>query len=348
MKRLVLAVAAVVLLAVLARVLIAIFSPGRSAYPVRVSFHFIYDGKPVETSYLTAVRKTNEWDPVRGFHHGYTHGRDRKSFPLPDGSLIVLRPAWLRSELDKSYLEMGKSYTSQAAWMWQDRPHQPAQLVSWDGYTTRMDFRSALAPFLWLKITATIEPLDQTHLSEALRADTVHDDLAKIEYSSFFGGSSNTHGTLFLGLLIFPLAAAEPTEIEQLKSAAGWMKASGDCRFKPIRPQDAQGLTNWPDRVGLLRDGSSWSGEGGPLPEEPDVIYSTGKQVGPPAGPPGGSFSAPPFWSLAIGMVHAVKWEGTACSGIEPPDGSENLLIQFSNGKLALIVPSYSLAVLGD
>jgi len=47
-------------------------------------------------------------------------------------------------------------------------------------------------------------------------------------------------------------------------------------------------------------------------------------------------------------MVHAVKWDGTACSGIEPPDGSENLLVQFRGGRLALIVPSYSFAVLGD
>ena len=348
MKRLVLTVAAVVLLAVLVRVLMAIFSQGPSTYPVRVGFQFKYDGKPVETSYLTTVRKTLEWNEAVGFRHAYTHGRDRKSFPLPDGSLILLSPGWLRSEMDKSYLEMGKSYTSQAAWMWQDSSHQPTQIVSWNGYTTRMDFRFALTPFRWLKITATIEPLDRSHLSEALRADAVHDDLDKIENSSLFGGSSNTHGTLFLGLLIFPLAATEPTEIEQLKRAPGWIKASGDCRFKPIGPHDAQGLTNWPDRVGLLRDGSSWSGEGGPLPEEPDMIYSTEKQVGPAAGPPGGSFSLLPFRSLAISMVHAVKWDGTACSGIEPPDGSENLLVQFRDGRLALIVPSYDFAVLGD
>ena len=63
-----------------------------SLYPVRVSFHFNYDGKPVETSYLTVIReKLNnpELSLLR-----YTHGRDRVSFKLPDGSLVLLRPEW--------------------------------------------------------------------------------------------------------------------------------------------------------------------------------------------------------------------------------------------------------------
>lgn len=344
MKRLMLAVSAVSLLALLAVSLFAVFAQPSFTYPVRVTFHFIYRGRPFETSYLTIVRKglgNPEISWVR-----YAHSRDRTSFKLPDGSLVLLRPEW---PWESQGFDLGKKYMLAARWFWQDSVHQPKQIVYGDSATKHLAPRSVPAPFTWLDVTATIERLDQTYLSEALQADTVHDDDDKIEFSSMLGGAWNFQGTLFTSLVIVPLGGVDLTEIKQLKGSPGWIAASNHCRFRPMQPADAGKLlrlTNWTDRIGMLRDETGWSPDGGPHPGEPSVLYSTERKVTAQTNSNG--FSALPSRSFAIDMVQAVKWSGTVCSGIEPPDGSQNLLLQFGDGTLALIVPSDILAVLSD
>jgi hypothetical protein len=238
----------------------------------------------------------------------------------------------LRPEWEGNNFKIGKIYSSAARWFWQDSVHQPRQIVYGDGATKHLATRSVPAPFTWLDVTAIIERLDQTYLSEALQADTVHDDDDKIEYSNTLGGPSNSHGTLFTSLVLQPLSPVG-IKIEQPKSSPGWIAASNNCRFMPLQPAASTWLRRigYADRVGLLYDGTSWSAYGGPIPGEPQVVYSTEKQVE-------SQFQS--LSSLFKDMVNTVRWNGVSCSGIKLPDGSNNLLIQFSNGRLAVLLLS--------
>ena len=361
-RRVAVAVIVGVLIAAALVSLLAIFTEASLTYPIRVSFHFTYAGKPVETSYLTTVHKElGNFIEISLFR--YTHSRGRKSFPLPDGSLVLLSPVWPQ---EWESFEEGKSYPSAARWFWQDSSQRPTQIVYGDGGARHLLKRSAPAPFPWLDVTATVERLDQSHLREALRADAVRDDQDKLEYSNLFGGTSKFHGTVFISLDILdvlPFVSAR-TEIEQLKNSSGWIAASGGCRFKPVQRGDPEyselvpsahdawksGLTKYAYRATLLREGTGWSGDDGPRVGEPVVMYSTGKHVDTITGQDelAGSSSIAAFGSSAIQMVHAVQWDGLACTGIEPPQGSQNLLLQFSDGRLSLITPSDAFAVLGQ
>jgi len=321
--------------------LLTAFAGTSFTYPVRVTFRFNYGGTKAEVSYLTTVTEglgnVLEIGWIR-----YTHYRDRTSFKLPDGSLAILRAEW---PAESQGFDLGKRYTSVARWFWQDNANQPVQIIYGDSATTPPASRSAPALFTWLDVTATIERLDDAYLIEASRADKIPDNDDKIEFSSQLGGRADFHGMLFSGLVIEPLVPDGQSKIEQLKSSPGWIAASENCRFKPIRPAETGALfdlVHYGDRVGLLRDGMSWSAEGGPLPGEPAVMYSTGRKV--EATPNG--FSVAAFRDTT--MVHSVKWGSKVCNGIDEPSGSTGLIIQFGDGTMALVAPSDFVAVLSD
>jgi hypothetical protein len=309
---------------------------------VRVSFNFNYHETAIETSYLTTVKEgLGNFLEISLIQ--YTHGRDRISMNLPDGSLVLLRPEW---PFEGKNFERGKKSISTARWLWQDRVDQPSEIIYGAGASRHVAIRAVSAQFTWLDVTATIERLDRSYLPEALRADSLHDDDDKIEFSNFFGGSSNFHGTLFTGLNMLPLSVTDGTEVEHLTDAPGWIAASDNCRFRAVEPGDFRALSAFvrnSDRVGLLRAGTRWRGDAGPHPGEPLVMYSTEAKVDGRES----SFSVVPFRHLALNMLRELTWDGMACGGIEPPGSGQSLLVQFVDGRLALIEPSDNIAVVG-
>ncbi len=312
-------------------------------YPIKVSFHFNYDQQPIETSYITTVRK-ELGNYIGGSLFRYARGRDRVSLKLSDGALVILRPEW---PIWGQNYETGRRYETVARWFWQDDVRKPEQVVYGDGAKKNLETGGAPAPFVWLDVSATVERLDRTYLFEAWRADAIHDDDDKIEFSNLLGGIPNFHGTLFTSLVITPLATDEQVRMEKLDHSSGWISASGTCRYKPLQQSDLGllvGLSSYADRIRLLRDGPGWRADVGSRLLEPMVMYSTKLHVDALDD----GFSVARYRGPALKMVHEIKWDGRNCGGIEVPGDAASVVLQFDNGKFGRVDPSDSIAVLGD
>jgi hypothetical protein len=274
----------------------------------------------------------------------YSHGRDKFSLKLPDGSEVLLSPEW---PPEWQGFDTGRTYKSAARWLWKDSSKQPTEIVFGLASMMHGQPRTAPAPFTWLDITATIARVDEARLPEAVRSDGTPDKDDNVQYSNWLGGNLNYRGTLFTSFVISPVATSDQTRLKKLESSSGWIAASENCQFKSVSGEDDDllaGLTSYKDRVGLLRVGTSWVADGGPRPGEPIILYSTGRQVQGRDN----AFSVAPFESMAIDMVHAVKLDGADCAGINVPANSQSLMIQFGNGRLALIEPSNSIAIVSS
>jgi hypothetical protein len=310
-------------------------------YPVRVSFTFDYGEKHFETSYLTTVIMDLN-NPLLSTIR-WAHGRPHKSLALPDGSLVILAPKW---PFEWQGFPSGTKYVSRGRWFWLDSAEAPQQIIYGDSATQRSPRRLGAAPFTWIDVSATIERVSEIFLSEALRNDSRPDAADRLAYSSLYGGSLKPSGILFEEFAITPMfgpdsPAAE--QVERLKGVSGWIAASEDCRIKPVfrRDPSAVQLTVHSERIGLLREAATWTGDGGPRPGEPAVMYSTGKLV---EGTISALFPGPP----ALKMVHSVRLDGQICSGIELPTDAVAEIIQFPNGKLILLSSSPEMVILKD
>lgn len=316
-------------------------------YPICVTFTFDYGGKRFETSYLTTVRK----ELGEGFAYGnlfqYVHRRDRTSFQLPDGSLLILAPEW--PPFVSQGFDPGKKYISRGRWFWLDDAGAPQQIIYGDGATRPRDPGAGIPRFPWIAVTATTERMSDRDLPQALQADKRPDMADKLGYANMLGGKSDFHGILFTGVELVPLARELPSgqpKLEQFASDPGWLPAAASCRYRPLKREEVgiveylYGPTSYRSGFGLLRIGGAWTTDGAPHPGGPLITYSTGKEV------QAQGFDVLPYRSLAVAMVRAVEWDGMICSGIEPASEAEALAVQFADGRIALIRPSDKITVL--
>ncbi len=314
-------------------------------YAIRVAFSFDYKGRHFQESYLTVSRE--QYGNPKVSRYTWLRGRERISMLLPDGSVVVLSPEWPTRWIE---FEEGRIYRSRARWIWLQSREAPKQVIYGDGATRRSSDRSGPAPFVWLEVEANVQRVADGLLEQAQSSDESKIGYDNVLYLNAFGGNRTAGGKIYEGLVIQPLHPKEHMSEKSkafLSDGAGWVSLSGGCRMKPLFPGSLD-LTDfdqdWKERRGLLADGSIWTGQGGPTPGEPDIMYPAGKAVAPT---PGGSHDRITDQRLILNTIRSIRHDAFSCGGIDTPQNASGFIIEFED-RAMLVFPSGTYSIIGD
>jgi hypothetical protein len=306
-------------------------------YPVQITVAFDYNGRHYDRTFLTVMRQgyldgeiygygRRRWDPVR----------DKISIPLPDGSLLVVRPEW---PTHMAQLPSGYIYRNPARWAWLNNTSSPTQIVAGDGSLRLSSDRFEPPPFAWFSVSAAVERVSMIVLANARAADQHPDDADRILGSfrlgrgnAFTGSPDFPAATVFLGVWSRWETDANAT---RLRSAPGWINLAG-CRVL-IRTHGNPGptldgdMSNWNKGRFLIRDGDAWIADRGPHPTEAEVIY------------PGVVSSAGPILGASIlQSIHDLGFDGGRCLGIDIPVESTGAYFDFGDAGILSVAQSTS------
>jgi len=309
-------------------------------YPVRIEFSFDYNGRHYDPSFLTVMRIR-----ICGFEEcawfAWNHGRDKVSLPLPDGSLLVLRPDWPWSSFN---FRSGVKYSPPVGWAWLNNRLAPTQIVSGGSASRLSPDRLTPLPFPRFAVSATMERASWLSLQAAIAADRRPDDVDRILGSSDFGGPWNVEGQFFAGIEVQPL---QGDGLSNLRQASGWIDLEGGCRILVRSPGDAKlnpnGIvSDYLKRRVLLRHDDLWSADGAPAPSEVTVRYSAGSLRLQPTG------RVPDLVRPILQKLQRLEFNGKECRGIKLPNDSYGAYIDLDGIGMIVVGPSLSWMVLGE